>query len=32
MFLCSPVSYAVQLSTVSVAPRHEERHDPSTKT
>jgi len=28
MFLCSPVSYAVQLSTVSVATRHEERHDP----
>ena len=27
-FLCSPVSYAVQLSTVSAAPRHEERHDP----
>lgn len=27
MFLCSPVSYAVQLSTVSAAPRHEERHD-----
>ena len=25
-FLCSPVSYAVQLSTVSAAPRHEERH------
>ena len=23
-FLCSPVSYAVQLSTVSAAPRHEE--------
>ena len=27
-FLCSPVSYAVQLSTVSAAPRHEEKHDP----
>lgn len=27
MFLCSPVSYAVQLSTVSATPRHEERHD-----
>ena len=27
-FLCSPVSYVVQLSTVSAAPRHEERHDP----
>lgn len=27
-FLCSPVSYAVELSTVSAAPRHEERHEP----
>ena len=29
-FLCSPVSYAVQVSTVSAAPHHEDkgRHDP----
>ena len=29
-FLCSPVSYAVQLSTVSAAPHHEEKekHEP----
>lgn len=27
-FLCSPVSYAVELSTVSAAPRHEGKHEP----